>query len=93
MTLTDAHLRGAKPGQTLIEGNLVFRFRQDGKAGIRCLVRISGTGRRVSISLGRYPDTTLAQARKEATKASALAAKGTTHGMNGKTVRSGRNAP
>lgn len=77
MNLTDAHLRAAKPGQTLIESNLAFRFRRDGKAGIRCLVRISGTGRRVSISLGRYPDTTLAQARKEAAKASALAAKGT----------------
>ena len=77
MTLTDAHLRAAKPGQTLIEGNLVFRFRQDGKAGIRTLVRISGTGRRVSLTLGKYPDTSLAQARKEAAKASALAAKGT----------------
>ncbi|MCA3278744.1 MAG: tyrosine-type recombinase/integrase [Roseomonas sp.] len=77
MTLTDAHLRAAKPGQTLIEGNLVFRFRRDGKAGIRTLVRIAGTKRRVSLSLGRYPETSLAQARREAARAHGIAAKGT----------------
>jgi integrase len=76
MKITDAKLRAAKPGETVVGDNLVFRFRDDGKAGIRALVRIAGSGKRVSLSLGRYPETTLAVARQEAANARALAAKG-----------------
>ncbi len=76
MKITDAKLRAAKPGETVIGDDLVFRFRDDGKAGIRGLVRIAGSKKRVSISLGRYPETTLAQARAAAKEARVLASRG-----------------
>ena len=76
MKIADAKLRAAKPGETVIGDDLTFRFRDDGKAGIRALVRIAGSKKRVSISVGRYPETTLAQARAAAKEARVLASRG-----------------
>lgn len=64
MTLTDIILKNANQGDIQREAGLEFRFFAKGQASVRYVGRIRGSGRRVAISLGRYPKLKLAEARE-----------------------------
>lgn len=64
MALTDIMLKNAKKGEIQREEGLEFRFFAPGRASVRYVRRVRGSGRRVAISLGRYPKLKLAEARE-----------------------------
>jgi integrase len=77
MPLTDTALRKAPEGTALRENGLEFRFFEQGKAGVRFVGRVRGSGKRLSVSLGRYPGLSLQEARRLAEAQRRLCEEGT----------------
>lgn len=72
--LAAAKLKAIKPGKYSDGGGLWFHKRPDG--GAQWVFRFTAHGRRREMGLGRFPDVTLAEARRQASGWRAVAAHG-----------------
>ncbi len=90
--LTDTAIRKAKPGSAPIKmrdgGGLYLLLQPDGARWWRWDYRRPVTGKRNTLSLGVYPDTGLADARRRQAEARKLLAAGIDPGENRKAIKS-----
>ena len=88
MSLTDAKVKAAKPGtaaKKLTDGNgLYLNVSRTGAKSWRYDYRLGG--KRKTHTIGRYPETTLAEARQALANARALVASGTDPGAHRKSL-------
>ena len=91
MPLTDTAIRKAKPGDKPVKladgGGLYLLLRPNGSRWWRWDYRRPVTGTRNTLSLGTYPDTTLADARVRRDEARRLLATGVDPGENRKATK------
>lgn len=74
--ISDVALRHAKAHSVIREQGIEWRFHATGRAGVRWIGRLQGSNKRVSLSLGQYPELSLSEARTKAEEARKLAQDG-----------------